>query len=184
MKLLLTCIALTLFSIQSHALIVNASAKLKNDNQLIIDYGFTAEDFDVDAFSLFFDALLFENIAVTNNPAPNNWDLFAVQSEDFFGELDDGYVDFVTLVDPLFANESITGFQVSVDLLGSAVPSSFSQTFEIYDLDFNLVGEGNVQIEVAALPVNSPAMFSFILALIVAGGLLRSKSATNNRGQL
>lgn len=171
MKYVLIFATLFFYSAKSHALIITANATIENDATLIVEYNFEANQIDIDFFSIFFDATLFDNITVTQNPDPLNWDAIAVQSEDFFGFLDDGFVDFEALNAPLIIGQTISGFQVSADIIDSAgvsdiLQNGLTQNFSVFDFNtFQEVLAGDVQVDVQA--VSAPNVVAlFVLSLI------------------
>ena len=187
MKYLFILVALVLTSTKANALIITADANIENNNQIVIDYSFEADSIDIDFFSLFFHADVFDNISVTANAQPAHWDVTANQSQDFFGTLDDGFVDFEALTSSLLVGEMISGFQISADIIDTSfisdfVQNGFLQDFVVFDFNtFDELESGSRNISVSVQTVSEPATLAlFSLAVLaIAGTRVRpSKKST------
>jgi len=182
MKYLYILAALVLVTTKANALLVTADANIENGNKIVIDYSFAADSIDVDFFSLFFNADIFDNLSVTANAQSADWDVIANQSQDFFGTLDDGFVDFEALSSPLLIGEMISGFQISADIIDTSVISQFiqdgfMQDFVVYDFfTFDELQSGFASVSVSEQAVSAPATLGlFSLAMfVIAGTRVRS----------
>jgi hypothetical protein len=177
MKYLFIIAAFVLASTNANALIITGNANIENGNQIKIDYSFEADAIDVDFFSIFFNANIFDNLAVTANTQASQWDVAATQSEDFFGTLDDGFVDFEALLNPLFTGEIISGFQISADIIDSSVISGFTQNgfmqdYIVFDiLTFDELQSGSANVSVSVQSVSAPLTLGlFSLAIFAIAG--------------
>jgi hypothetical protein len=74
-------------------------------------------DFDVDQFSIYYDLDLYENLAVTGQPA--DWIADYYQPDPFLP--DDGFFDAYTFLSPIAEGESLGGFSVIFNWTGGAV---------------------------------------------------------------
>jgi len=93
----------------------------------------------IEEFAVYFDVDLFaEILGVTVSSA---WDPFIAQPEPALP--DDGFVDFLALLDPLYVGDSLL-FAVSFEVIGSAPPGDLF--FEIIDpFEFSVIDEGFTQ---------------------------------------
>lgn len=82
---------------------------------------------DIEEFTIFFDAALYENLSVTS--APTDWDPLAIQPDPALP--DDGFYDALALVVGIAPGDSLGGFGVQFDFLGTGAPGS--QFFEVID---------------------------------------------------
>lgn len=181
MKYLYILAIFVLASTKANALIITADATIENGNQIVIDYSFESDSMDIDFFSLFFHAEIFDNLSVTANAQSSDWDVTANQSQDFFGTLDDGFVDFEALTSPLLVGEMLAGFQISADIIDTSFISQFVQSglmqdFVVYDFTFDELESGSASVSVSEKTVSAPATLSlFSLAIFaIAGTRVRS----------
>lgn len=169
MKKMLFILSLLMFSVSSKALIIKGSATIDNGNQITIDYVFEANQIDVFTFDLFFDMAIFDNIQVTQNPLPTEWETLVLPSDPFFGE--DGLVNFLSLGAPIGLNTSLSGFQIVADFIGSVVPENFTQQYEVLDPNtfspvVPAVSGLSTAIEVVKADINAPSiLLLFFLSL-------------------
>jgi hypothetical protein len=101
----------------------------------------------IDELTIFFDLLLYENLAVA--AAPAGWDAIAVQPDP--GLPDAGFYDALALGGGIGAGEILTGFSVRFDFLGAGAPAG--QAFAIVDpVSFAVVESGTTQQAAAGVP--------------------------------
>jgi len=187
MKYLFILVALVLASTKANALIITADANIENNNQIVIDYAFEADSIDIDFFSLLFDATVFDNLSVTANAQPADWDVIATQSEDFFGTLEDGFVDFEALTSPLLIGQLITGFQISADIIDASFISQFVQDgliqdFTVFDFEtFNELESGSTNVSVSAQAISEPATLGLFSLAIFAIASTRIRSIKKSK---
>ena len=95
----------------------------------------------VEEFTIWFQFGLFDSLAMeTPDPPASEWDELVIQPDPVL--TDDGFYDALTLTDGIGIGESVEGFAVSFDWLGSGEPGS--QPFEIIDpVTFETLYEGN-----------------------------------------
>ncbi len=122
---------------------------------------------DIEAFSIFFDYGLYENIAVTG--VADDWEADGVEPDDIYGYEDDGYYDAWTYDAAIAVDQSLSGFSVSFDWLGDANETPGVQYFEIYDVDYSVLDEGYTQLadQGGSDPVPEPSTL-----ILFATGLL------------
>ena len=120
--------------------------------------------FDVDQFSIYYDLGLYENLAVTSSPV--GWDSIVFQPD--AGLPDDGIFDTLALGSPLSAGDSLGGFSVSFDWLGSGSGPG-EQYFELFDFNFDLIDSGTTVSQVPA----PAAIWLFGSALLGLAGIKR-----------
>lgn len=176
MKKLLLGIALLFSLSHTHASFISADATLVNGNQLVINYEVTANEFDLTGFTVFFDALLFDNITVTGSPSGGSWTSFVAQSivETFIDGtepfIDDGFVDFFNEGSSLLVGQMAGMFQITVDIIDGSTPATISQLVEFYnDVDFTFGDPFSFTVEnaeVSSEELSSPSIFN-LFALIV-----------------
>jgi len=86
----------------------------------------------IEEFTIWFDFGSFDNLSVdTLDPPAGNWDEIVIQPEPVLN--DDGYYDALVLGVGIGIGESVSGFSVSFDWLGSGEPGS--QFYEIINPD-------------------------------------------------
>ena len=96
---------------------------------------------DIEEFTIFFDVALYENLSVTSTPAA--WDPLVIQPDP--GLPDDGFYDALALVVGIAPGDSLGGFGVQFDFLGSGIPGV--QTFDIVDTStFATLDSGLTQV--------------------------------------
>jgi len=84
----------------------------------------------VEAFTIWFDDALYENLAIASPASISNvWDEIIVQPDAFLG--DDGYYDTFETGGPIALGQAVSGFSVTFDWLGQDTPGS--QYFEVFD---------------------------------------------------
>lgn len=98
------------------------------------EYTFTVTNYSlaegVEAFTIWFDYGLYENLFATSGTnITNTWDELVVQPDNFLE--DDGYYDALIFEGAVMAGQSRTGFKVMFDWLGQEEPAG--QLFEVFD---------------------------------------------------
>lgn len=87
---------------------------------------------EVEEFTIWFDYELYDNLIIVTGilePPLSSWDEIVVQRERVLK--DDGYYDAVSVASNIGIGESVSGFSVSFDWLGTGNPGS--QFYEIID---------------------------------------------------
>ncbi len=152
---------LLLASWNASAALIEADVSQQSNNTYVAEYKITNDGTTpIEAFTLFFEFGLFQNISLINTPA--DWDFFAADPDDFFGAIEPGLVDGVTFSTPLEVGDMLSGLTVSFEWLGAAGNLSFNQAFEIYDANnFDVLQSGN--FEVVSQVVSEPAYLSLLI---------------------
>ncbi len=107
----------------------------------------------IPGFSVYFDSTLFSNLA--SPLAPATWDPLLLQP---IPGIADGLFDAYVYddADALTPGQSIGGFSLTFDYLGSGAPGALP--FEIYEIDlagnFVLLGDGTVTIQAVPEPAS------------------------------
>lgn len=123
---------------------------------------------DIDEFTIFFDANLFQNLTVGNTPA--DWDPLVIQPDP--GLPDDGFYDALALVAGIAPGATLSGFSVVFDFLGSGTPGA--QPFDIVDpVTFDALDSGTTQRAVVPVPAALWLFGSGLLGLAGANGRSR-----------
>ena len=122
----------------------------------------------VEEFTIWFDYDLYDNLTITTgNPPSSGWNEIVIQPEPVLE--DDGAYDAKTLGLGIGVSESVSGFSVSFDWLGTGEPGS--QLYHIVDPD-----NYPVPIETGST-VPEPAT----LLLLGLGVLIMRREKNNNR---
>lgn len=172
MKKLMCTLLLAFVSAYSHAALVFGEATIDDDNKVTIDYVFEGTVADTFLFEVYFDYELFDNLTVTQTPVGSDWDVLAFQSTPSFFE--DAILSFESFGDALMIGELLSGFQVSVDYLGTDPLTQLSQSAFVYDpFDFSLppVVSGPAPV-IAVIPVEVNAPASSIVLFFASLGVL------------
>jgi len=120
---------------------------------------------DIEEFTIWFDLALYGNLVATATPA--DWDPLVIQPDP--GLPDDGFYDALALVAGIAPGDSLGGFSVSFDYLGSGTPGA--QLFEVIDpATFDLLDDGTT-VRAAAGPGPSPAIPEPATGLLLGMGL-------------
>lgn len=120
---------------------------------------------DIEEFTIWFDLALYGNLVATATPA--DWDPLVIQPDP--GIPDDGFYDALALVAGIAPGDSLGGFSVSFDYLGSGTPGA--QLFEVIDpATFDLLDEGTTA-RAAAGPGPGPAIPEPATGLLLGMGL-------------
>ncbi len=157
----------------ANAVIIESEVSSLGGTEFQYDFNVINNDLvaGVEGFSVYFDYTLFEIIDVVASPV--DWDSFVAD----FGLLpEDDFFDSFFLVDPIALGDSLDGFSVSVNYLGTAsAPEAAGNLFEVYDGNFAILEAGVTTEKVVIPPPNpnpipEPGMLSiFGLALLFAG---------------
>lgn len=117
----------------------------------------------LEEFTIFFEAGLFENLQ--SPQAPVNWDPIAIQPDG--GLPDDGFYDAFSFLGGIAAGDSLDGFSVQADYLGSGTPGS--QFFQVVDPDtFDVLDDGFTSAATTIVPVPAAVwLFASGLALLL-----------------
>ena len=133
------------------------------------EYVYTVENdslaVDIENFAVFFDLGLYENLAVGSS-TPADWDPLVLQPDPLLP--DDGLYDALALVVGIAPGDSLGGFAVQFDFLGSSAPGD--QFFEVFDVNFNVLDSGFT--EEAETDTTDPSVPSPGTLLLIALGLL------------
>jgi hypothetical protein len=189
MKKIIFALSLMLFSSLSQALLITANASVDENKTFTIEYVFEATNVDVQAFDLFFDFDLFENLRFVSNDTIGDWEAFIFPRDDFFG--DPATLNFESFGAALTSGEQLTGFIVMIDFIGDTLPEFFQQSFEIYDpFSFEPVDSDqnglSANIAVESTAINTPSSFLFLLfgfALFVLANSQKSNNKQSIKGQ-
>ena len=116
---------------------------------------------DIEEFSIYFDLGLYENLSISASPV--DWDGIAIQPDPFLP--DDGFADWLALSVGIGIGETLGGFSVGFDFLGTGTPGA--QFWEIFDFDFDIVASGTTELGAVAVPEpSSITLLAFGLILI------------------
>jgi hypothetical protein len=130
LRLLIVVLAASVYiPLSASAAAIVYSTQHVGGNQWTYQYVLTASagDPDIQEFTVFFDRNTYKNIAVINSPA--QWDSLAVQPD--IALQSDGFFDSLALGPGLLPGETVGGFSVMFDFLGSGTPGA--QRFDIVD---------------------------------------------------
>lgn len=131
-------------SINSAAVANPIFYELDNVSGSTWEYSYTVDNQSaspIDEFTIYFDLSLYENLVISGSPSLD-WDGLAIQPDPLLP--DDGFADWLALGLPIASGETLGGFSVVFDYLGTGTPGS--QFFEIIDsVTFNVVSNGFTQ---------------------------------------
>jgi hypothetical protein len=141
------------------------------------EYNYTVENDmlpgDIEEFTIFFDLDHYDNLGSAS--APSDWDPLVIQPD---GSLPhDGFYDALALGPGIAPGDSLGGFSVLFDFLGTGTPGS--QTFDVVDpFTFDTLASGTT---VLTPPVSEPVPEPGTIVLLGTGllssiGLHRRKS--------
>lgn len=111
----------------------------------------------IEEFTIYFAFDSYDNLAImTADPPSASWDELLVQPDPLL--LDDGYYDALSLGSGIAVGESVAGFSVAFDWLGSGEPGP--QAFDIVQPDpFEIIHAGTTTPEPAAMLLLAVALF-------------------------
>ncbi len=116
---------------------------------------------DIEEFSIYFDFTLYENLAIGSTPS--NWDPLLLQPDP--GLPDDGIYDALALSAGIAPGDSLGGFSVLFDYLGTGTPGN--QAFDILDpFTFAVLDSGTTQ-QATSAAVPEPSFW-----MLLASGLI------------
>tara|TARA_R110000765_G_scaffold112186_1_gene204233 strand:+ start:576 stop:1127 length:552 start_codon:yes stop_codon:yes gene_type:complete len=156
-------LTLLLICSTSQAALINADINKDNGNVYTADYTLTNNGASaIDAFTLFFEFGLFQNIQVLNAPA--DWDMFAADPINF-GIPASGLVDGLAVATSLSIGDVLSGLKISFEWLGVPNAVSFSQRFEIYDPNtFDILESGENDVVSSSSSVSEPSILCILFA--------------------
>ena len=156
------------FTIAAFALLLHASGAAgiifdvmplaSNQWQYSYDVINTSSDFIIEEFTVFFDADLYENISVDGiQPPTPQWDILVWNSA--FAGSPGGY-DALTMGNGILQGQTVSGFSVVFDWLGTGMPGS--QHYEIVNpLNYNDILESG---QTASNVIPAPGAFCLVLS--------------------
>ncbi|MEW8349262.1 MAG: putative Ig domain-containing protein [Candidatus Thiodiazotropha taylori] len=128
------------------------------------EYNYTVDNQTTSAieeFTIWFDLGLYDNLLLTGSPTLD-WDGLAVQPDPLLP--DDGFADWLTFGAMINPGESLGGFTVEFDWLGSGTPGS--QFFEIIDpIDYSALSSGFTQVATTQPPASVPEPDTWLLMI-------------------
>ena len=117
----------------------------------------------IEEFVVYYTLGLYENVSAVS--APTDWDPLIAQPDAFIP--DDGFYDVLALGAGIGVNQSLSGFVVSFDWLGSGQPL-MAQSFEILDpISFTVLDTGLTQINTVPEPP-IVALLGFLALLVLS----------------
>lgn len=141
------------------------------------EYGYTLTNdsaVSIEEFSIYFDAGAYGNLQVLSSPA--YWDPLVAQPEFVL----DGFVDWLALGNVLAQGESLGGFNIAFDWVGSGSAPFAQQYFEVYDpLTFDVLASGETSfVQTDPVSVPEPSTIGLLLTgLLIAGIRSRKRAA-------
>ena len=111
------------------------------------EYAYTVNNdtlgFNIEEFTVYFESGLYQNLAITGPIAVPGWDPLTVEPNNFLNN--DGFYDALAVTGGLAPGDSIGGFTVRFDFLGTGVPGS--QLFEVVDpVNFTVLDAGQTSL--------------------------------------
>lgn len=158
-------LACTVFGIplSTNAAIITAESTWISGTQWSTSFVVAGEAGDplIEEFSIYFAPGLYDSLSVVMAPA--GWDAIVIQPDTTIPA--DGFFDALALGIGIAPGESLAGFVVSFQYLGSGMPPA--QRFELIDpVTFDIIGRGMTRAPVVAVP--SPGtVFLFSTAFVV-----------------
>ncbi|KGF79127.1 hypothetical protein IA69_26215 [Massilia sp. JS1662] len=171
-----TLVLLCLLPLSSFAATISYSVQQLSGNRWTYGYELTAQpsDSEIREFTIFFDRNLFSNLQVVATPA--QWDSLVVQPDQALAS--NGFFDALALGAGLVPGDSLGGFAIAFDFLGTGTPGA--QSFDIVDPDtFETLSSGRTSSSTPP-PHDLPEPAPFMLMALPIAALLarRALSAT------
>lgn len=161
---LMTVLSLALLPISVSAAVISYTPSFLGGNQWTYDYTVAAAAGDptIDEFTIYFDYTLYENL--TAAVSPSGWDPLVIQPDT---SPSDGFFDALALVAGISPGDSLGGFAVSFDFLGTGTPGA--QSFDIVDPNtFETLSSGFTSIASSNTSVPEPNTLALmVLALVL-----------------
>ena len=172
-------LTLLLICSTSQAALINVDINKDNGNVYTAEYALTNNSASViDAFTLYFEFGLFQNIQVLNTPT--DWDVLAEDPAIFAAPLP-GLVDGLALGAPLAVGDVLSGLKISFEWLGAPNVVSFSQAFEIYDPNtFDIIESGSNDVASSSSAVSEPSILCILFASLGFIFLRQRKKGVSN----
>ena len=126
---LMKVLSLALLPISASATVITYTPSFLGGNQWQYDYtvASAAGDPTIDEFTIYFDPALYTNLATA--ATPSGWDPLVIQPDTSIPA--DGFFDELALVAGISPGDSLGGFAVSFDFLGTGAPGA--QSYDIVD---------------------------------------------------
>jgi hypothetical protein len=147
-----SCLLVSALSGQANATIIEFEVTQVATNQWRYDYFVTNDSLagSIDELTIWFDLGQYSNL--TSASSPSGWDPLAVQPDPLLP--DDGFFDVLALGSGVAPGQSLGGFSVLFDWLGTGVPGA--QLFEVIDPEtFLATDSGSTRPRVVTPPVTS-----------------------------
>lgn len=165
---------IVLFPSVVNATIITADLARISGNTWQADYSIENDSLasDIEAFAIYFDLGLYENIVSIS--VPPAWDPLLQQPDAALP--DDGVYDVLALASGITPGGLLTGFVVSFDWLGVGMPGS--QFFEIIEpVFFAIVDSGQTTVNgFVTVPESGTMMLMFLSVGLIAVIFFRRKS--------
>ncbi|MEM9494991.1 MAG: hypothetical protein AAGA09_03225 [Pseudomonadota bacterium] len=165
-----------LFCVQANATTITYSATPNGASSFDLLFEVTNDTLgsDIEEFTIFFDLGVFENLR--DPTSPTDWDPLLIQPD--AGIPDNGFADWLAFGAPIGIDETLGGFGLTLDLIGSSLPMMLAfdiidpNTFDILDSGFASLVSGGP--DPAPIPV--PATFWLFLTGAATLWKLRKRS--------
>ena len=162
MKKISTLFGLSLFLLGNSAIADTITFTVDNIGGNTWQYNYTVANTgstggDIEEFTIWFDLGLYENLSGPGSPA--DWDPLLIQPDP--GLPDDGFADWLAFGPGIAEGDSLGGFSVMFDFLGTGTPGD--QFFDIIDpFTFNVLFSGITELGDVVVPVPEPTSTSLI----------------------
>jgi hypothetical protein len=126
----------------------------------------------IDAFSIFYGADHYANLAIT--ASPTGWDPLVFQPDPILG---DGFADWLALVSPIALGDSLGGFNVAFDWIAPGSTPFASQPFKVYDPNtFALLASGETsRVQDPTVPVPGSLGLLCLGLVALSGGRFKKR---------